>query len=300
MKKQTKLKYKFMKVKWPWVNRQHKDTVFRLLFNGDKKALLELYNAINHSNYDDPEKLIINTLDNAIFMGMHNDVSFILDTHLTLFEHQSTKCPNIPLRCLFYVSKLYAQIVDEKNIFSSSIKHIPEPHFVVFYNGIEDLPEEMTYRLTDMYENPSNDPALELKVKVFNINYGKNESLMRSCQTLNGYSIYVAKIREYSKRLSKKAAVEHAIDYCIENDILKDFFLKERRAITMFSLYEYDYEGHMNLIREEGREKGHEEIINNMLKKNYSLTEIADITGCSLDEIKQIQAKNLAQSTQQL
>lgn len=158
----------------------------------------------------------------------------------------------------------------------------------------------MTYKLTDMYDNPSNDPALELKVKVFNINYGKNESLMRSCQTLNGYSIYVAKIREYSRKLSRKAAVEHAIDYCIENDILKDFFLKERRAITMFSLYEYDYEGHMNLIREEGREEGREEIINNMLKKNYSLTEIADITGCSLDEIKQIQAKNLAQSTQQL
>lgn len=127
---------------------------------------------------------------------------------------------------------------------------------------------------------------------------------MRSCQTLNGYSIYVAKIREYSRKLSKKAAVEHAIDYCIENDILKDFFLKERRAITMFSLYEYDYEGHMNLIREEGREEGKEkkkvEIINNMLKKNYSLNEISDITGCSLDEIKQIQAKNLAQSTQQL
>jgi hypothetical protein len=87
---------------------------------------------------------------------------------------------------------------------------------------------------------------------------------MRSCcQTLNGYSIYLAKIRECSRKLSKKAAVEHTIDYCIENDILKDFFLKERRAITMFSLYEYDYEGHMNLIREEGREegreKGHEE-----------------------------------------
>lgn len=128
---------------------------------------------------------------------------------------------------------------------------------------------------------------------------------MRSCcQTLNGYSIYVAKIREYPRKLSKKAAVEHAIDYCIENVILKDFFLKERRAINMFSLYEYDYEGHMNLIREEGREEGRVEkeveIINNMLKNNYSLETISKLTGCSLETIKQIQAKNLAQSTQQL
>jgi len=144
-----------------------------------------------------------------------------------------------------------------------------------------------------MYENPSIDPALELKVKVYNINHGKNQSLMRSCQTLNGYSIYVAKIREYSRKLSRKAAVEHAIDYCIENDILKDFFLKERRAITMFSLYEYDYEGHMNLIREEGREEGRvekeAEIISIMLKNNYSPETISKLTGCSIEAIKKLQ-----------
>lgn len=127
---------------------------------------------------------------------------------------------------------------------------------------------------------------------------------MRSCQTLNGYSIYVAKIREYSRKLSKKAAVEHAIDYCIENDILKDFFLKERRAITMFSLYEYDYEGHMNLVREEGREEESdsekEKVITNMLKNECSPETIAQLTGYSLDEIKKIQTKNLSQSTQAL
>lgn len=103
----------------------------------------------------------------------------------------------------------------------------------------------------------------------------------------------MAKIREYSRKLSRKAAVEHAIDYCIEYDILKDFFLKERRAITMFSLYEYDYKGHMNLIREEGREEGRvekeAEIISNMLKNNYSPETISKLTGCSIEAIKKLQ-----------
>ena len=82
-------KFIFTKLRWPWTNRKYKDTVFRLLFKKDRKALLDLYNAINHSHYENPDDLIINTLDNAIFMGMHNDLSFIIDTHLNIYEHQS-------------------------------------------------------------------------------------------------------------------------------------------------------------------------------------------------------------------
>ena len=111
-------KTRFKRIKWPWANRKYKDTVFRYAFKNDKKALLELYNAINHSHYDNPDDLIINTIDNAIYIGMHNDLSFILDTHLNIYEHQSTKGTNIPLRCLFYVSTLYSQ---------TCMKTVPNP-----------------------------------------------------------------------------------------------------------------------------------------------------------------------------
>ena len=78
----------FRKIHLPWINRNYKDSTFKLFFN-DKKALLDLYNAINKTHYTNPDDLIINTLDNAIFLGMVNDLSFIIDTTLNIYEHQS-------------------------------------------------------------------------------------------------------------------------------------------------------------------------------------------------------------------
>ena len=250
----------FKAFRWPWANRKYKDTVFRLLFNSDKGALLDLYNTLNHSSYTDPDVLIVNTLDTAIFMGMHNDLSFILDTHLNIYEHQSNKCPNIPLRCLFYVGKLYTQLINEEQLYSEKRIKIPTPHFVVFYNGVDKLPEEMTYRLSEMYEEKTDNPELELTIKVLNINHGMNESLMRGCKMLNDYSIYVAKEREfYGECKSHERAVKQAIDYCIENDILKDFLLKERKAVYMYSLSEYNQTAHLKAVKEESFEDGKEQ-----------------------------------------
>ena len=84
-------------------NHQYKDTVFRMLYR-DKANLLSLYNAVNDRNYTNPEELQIVTLENAIYMGMKNDLAFIIDTNLFLYEHQSTYNPNMPLRDLFYIS----------------------------------------------------------------------------------------------------------------------------------------------------------------------------------------------------
>ena len=248
----------FRRMHLPWINRNYKDSTFKLFFN-DKKALLDLYNAINETHYTNPDDLIINTLDNAIFLGMVNDLSFIIDTTLNIYEHQSTKCPNMPLRTLFYAGKLYAQIVDENKLYSSRVHKIPEPHFVVFYNGTDELPERCTYKLSDMYINVSEDPDLEIKVHVININLGKNKDLIENCEKLYGYSVFVSKIREYSATVSTTKAVTQAIDYCISHNILRDFFLKERKAITLVSLYEYDRAGHMALVKEEAFEDGVED-----------------------------------------
>ena len=95
------------------VNRNYKDTIFRMLFS-DRKNLLSLYNAINGTSYMNPEDLEIVTLENAIYMGMKNDLSFIIDTNLFLYEHQSTYTPNMPLRDLFYISAEYQKLVNKK------------------------------------------------------------------------------------------------------------------------------------------------------------------------------------------
>ena len=96
-------------------NRKYKDTVFRMLFS-DRKNLLSLYNAINETSYTDATQLEIVTLENAIYMGMKNDLAFIINTNLFLYEHQSTYNPNMPLRDLFYISSEYQKMVDWKTV----------------------------------------------------------------------------------------------------------------------------------------------------------------------------------------
>lgn len=78
------------------VARNHKDRLFRMIFR-EKKELLSLYNAVNGTFYTNAEDLEIVTLENAIYMNMKNDLAFIMDSYLNLYEHQSTYSPNMPL-----------------------------------------------------------------------------------------------------------------------------------------------------------------------------------------------------------
>ena len=149
-------------------NRNYKDTVFRMLFS-DRKNLLSLYNAISGSDYDNPELLKIVTLENAIYMGMKNDLAFIIDTDLFLYEHQSTYNPNMPLRDLFYISSEYQKLVDHKSLYSSALQKIPAPQFVVFYNGTFKTKDYWVNHLSEAFENLSGEPKLELEV--FNVEY---------------------------------------------------------------------------------------------------------------------------------
>lgn len=108
-----------MTKKVPAANRNYKDTIFRMLFS-DRESLLSLYNAVNKRNYTNPDDLEIVTLENAIYMGMKNDLAFILDMTLYLYEHQSTVNPNIPLRDLFYIAAEYQKLIDRKSLYSSA------------------------------------------------------------------------------------------------------------------------------------------------------------------------------------
>ena len=92
-------------------NREHKDRLFKFIFGKDteqsKRWRLQLYNALNGTNYTDPDALKINTIENVIFITMHNDISFLVDTEMNLYEEQSSRNPNMPLRGFFYFSILY-------------------------------------------------------------------------------------------------------------------------------------------------------------------------------------------------
>ena len=175
-------------------NRKYKDTIFRMLYS-DRKKLLSLYNAVSGKHYTNPDDLEIVTLENAIYMGMKNDLAFILDTELYLYEHQSTYNPNIPLRNLFYIAGEYQKLVDDRSLYSSAIQTIPTPNFVVFYNGTREMEDREICKLSAMYEHTTENPALELVVTMLNVNEGHNEELMEQCQTLREYAKYVARVR---------------------------------------------------------------------------------------------------------
>ena len=172
---------------------------------------------MNETDYTDVDGLEITTLENAVYMNYKNDVSFVFDFELMLYEHQSTMNPNMPLRDLFYVSDILQKRTGDKDLYGSKLIRIPSPRFVVFYNGTEPRPERQTLKLSDAYEKKQESPELELNVTVYNINYGCNEEIMDACRTLKEYAMYVEQVRTYAKQMPLAEAVEKAVDYCIES-----------------------------------------------------------------------------------
>lgn len=237
------------------VNRIYKDRLYKMIFN-DKSELLKLYNAINGTHYDDPAMLTITTLDNAIYMTMENDLSFIIDMRLALYEQQSTVNPNLPLRFLMCITDIYPAYTKDMNIYGSKKVQIPLPSFVIFYNGVKSQPDRTEFLLSELFHPTTDQPALELKAVMLNINKGHNQELMNACHTLRDYSEYVARIRTYSAEMPLTDAVEKAITECIHENILRDFLLKNRAEAKAMSIYEYDEEKTLRMFREEGYEDG--------------------------------------------
>lgn len=241
-------------------NRLYKTRMFEMIFS-NRQELLELYNAVNQTNYKNPDELEINTLENAIYLSMHNDLSFVIDSRLSLYEHQSTWNPNIPLRCLMYISDLYSGMTKDENLYGSKVVKLPAPRFLVFYNGVEKRPEKEILKLSDAYLVAEENPALELKAEFLNINPGNNKILLKTCKTLNDYAEYTYKVREYAKTMDISDAVEKAITECIREGILADFLKQNKAEAKKMSIYEYDEERQRRFDREEGREEGETRIL---------------------------------------
>ena len=235
--------------------RNYKDSIFRMLYL-DEKELLNLYNAVNGTNYTDVENLEVNTLQNAIYMNMKNDVSFLFNFQVNLYEQQSTVNPNMPLRDLIYVSKLLQNIVRDCDLYGSTLVKIPAPRFVVFYNGREKQPERTVYRLSDSFSKKQENPELELKVTVLNINAGNNADILGNCKTLREYMQYTDRVRAYALQMPIEEAVEQAITECINEGILAEFLKKNRAEAMEVSIIEYNEELHLANLRREGYEEG--------------------------------------------
>ncbi len=268
-----------------FVHRKYKDRLFRMIFQ-DKENLLSLYNALNGTNYDNPEELEVVTLDNAIYINVKNDLAFILDFYLNMYEHQSSLNPNMPLRFLQYIAREYEKLMVGKSLYYTNLVKIPTPRFVVFYNGKEEQPAEQILRLSDAFKQAVEDSELELKVRVLNINVGNNKKLLNQCKVLREYMEYVDRVRLHQRSMELSAAVERAVDECIKEGILSDFLSRNRSEAIKMSIFECDEEEIMRGIREDvfehGVEKGRTE------GRIDSIIDLLSEYGAIPEELKQI------------
>jgi predicted transposase YdaD len=281
-------------------NKKFKNSVFTTLF-GEPDTLRELYCALEGVTLPPDIPVVVNSIHEALYMERVNDISFEIGGKLVvLIEHQSTINPNMALRLLLYVGRVYEKIIDNRMIYSSKQMTVPRPEFFVLYNGVASYPDETTLKLSEMFENVESlglpakgTPALELVVKVVNINEGKNEAIAKKCRMLAEYSIFVAKVREFEKDgLKREEAIKKAVIYCRDHDILKEFLEKNASEVLNMLLTEWNWDDALDVRfeegREEGREKRAEEIAKNALAKNIPIETVMEITGLSLEEINKL------------
>lgn len=231
--------------------RNHKDELFRMVFS-KKEDLLDLYNAVNGTNYENVEDLEVNTLENVIYLTMKNDISFIIGCTMNLFEHQGSYNPNMPLRGVMYFSQLYTKYAEQRklNLFSSTLQKIPTPQYVVFYNGMKEEPDRQVLRLSDAFQTEGG--CMECEATMLNINYGRNKQLMEKCRRLEEYAYFVASVRKYAieKKMELGEAITLAMEECIEKGILSDILINQRAEVFAVLLYSFDKELYERDLRE--------------------------------------------------
>jgi hypothetical protein len=286
----------------PNVMTKYKDRLFRYLFGTEetKENTLSLYNALNKSNYTNPDDLKFYTLEDVIYIYMKDDVAFILDDYLSIWEQQSTINPNMPLRGMQYTCQTYEKYIAEYQCSKYSSKKIllPTPKYMVFYNGTQEQPEYTEMRLSDSFLKPIDSGAYEWTAYCYNINKGKNKELFDRCKVLSDYAELISRIRENKNNdMSTKEAVDRAVAACIKDGILKGFLKKHQAEVNDMLLTEFDEELYTKTIREESYEEGVDKgvdigirnIIQNMLNNNVPPESIAKMTNYDIEFVKSVQ-----------
>lgn len=280
-------------------NRRYKDSVFVDFFSEDRTAkanFLALYNALHGTDYQSTAILKNIRLKQVLYMSFANDVSYLVDNKIiVLAEHQSTINPNMPIRCLEYIARLYEQFYKSKEKYSRKQLAIPTPEFYVFYNGKEPYRGDSLLKLSDSFTQTHDEYALELSVKVVNINYDKTNEILKLCKPLKQYSLFVDAVRR-NIAVDKEHGFEKAIKECIQNDILREYLQRKSKEVLNMLIGEYDYDTDIAVQREESFDMGRLEgslqakleTARLMKQANCEIPFIAKMTGLTQAEVESI------------
>ena len=284
-------------------NPEYKDRLFKFIFGREteesKRWRLQLYNALNETNITDPDELKINTIENVIYITMHNDISFLVDSEINLYEEQSSYNPNMPLRGYLYFATLYQIYLKEnnKNLISSSRVMIPTPKFYVFYHGGPKNPERWKMKLTDSFLNPDDSGDFQWTATVINLHPNHNSVLNKNCTPLYHYVKFTSLISENRKSgMNKQESIEKAVDYAIEKGFLEGFFKIHRAEVIGMCLTEFDEEEAKRIWHEDGYTEGFAEgeakkaieDAKNLKKNGVPIDLIAKSIGLSVEEVSSL------------
>ena len=243
------------------VQREYRDRLFCYIFGSEthKEWTLSLYNAVNGTAYTDPEQISIATIEQVLYMGMHNDVAFLISDEINLYEQQSTPNPNMPLRLMQYTANVYERLITlwNKNKFGRTLIRLPVPKLVVFYNGMAEQPEERTLNLFEAFpEKKRHEADISVRVRMINVNRNHNRSVVAACKPLDEYTWLVESVRTYGNEMPLESAVDRTLDEMPDDFMLKPWLEANRAGVKKMLLTEYNEAKTMELFKEEGREEG--------------------------------------------
>ena len=209
----------------------------------------------------------------------------------------------MPLRFLWYLSKLYRLYANKDMIYHAKLLKIPTPEFYVLYNGTMNIPAFQELHLSDAFEVPGND--IELTAKCYNINYKEGREILDSCYELKAYSTFIAVVREgQNKGLSLFQSIKEAIAYCETHDLMGEYFrIHESEVYDMVS-FKWDEKRAREIAKEEGITEGMEKGMEkgtqfafrqaalSLMRSKVPLKTIMSATNMTADEVKALAKEN--------
>ena len=300
-------------------NRKHKDSLFVDYFSKDrdwKQHFLSLYNALHGTDLQvETTRLERVNLEQVLYMDYYNDIAVMVnDQFIMMIEHQSTINPNMPLRLLEYITRIYGNRIDSKSKFSNQLIPLAKPEFVVFYTGNQDLPPESYLYLSDAFPKDASENhlsnselTLELVVKVCKIIGKESSQIVSQCSDLDQY-VQFLKLIDKAKSDGQAQPLTRAIQKAVRHNVLKDYLERKGGEILSILMTEYDYATDIAVKQEEAFASGRNEGIlvglqqglqqgayqtkletaKNLLSMNFTPTQVAQGTNLPLDVVQNL------------
>ena len=202
------------------------------------------------------------------------------------------------MRGFFYFAQLYHKyLIDaEEQLTTSKMIKIPNPNYIVFYNGDTNRDEDYEMRLSDAFMIEDKSGKFEWTARVLNINKDYNLSLQNKCKALYDYIQFTSRINENKKTMSIEDAVDEAVEWACEQNLLEGYIKEQRAEVKMTLLTEYNEENSIKCWRRDGAQQKAIEIATKMLSDKLNPEKVSLYSGLPLEQVLELQKQITVQA----